>query len=150
MSRKQELVAELVWQVRRSFRELAAAADRRLAPLGIAGSERALMEFLARAEGPVSLSEVARQQSVSKQHVHQSLQRLNADWVEREPDPADARSVLVRLSRGGRALWNRVRATDEQFAGELAPHFTEQELRLAVDVLRRLRERLAEEADDAG
>src|SRR3954468_3213246 len=100
---------ELLWENRRLFRTLAAAADRALAPLGIQAGDRALLEFLARETAPVSLSELARKRSVSRQHIHQSLGRLqHRNWIRKRPDSSDARSVLLEFTTEGRGAWRRI------------------------------------------
>jgi hypothetical protein len=48
-------IEELIWETRRLFRELGQASDMALAPLGVTAAERALLEFLAHEEVPVSL-----------------------------------------------------------------------------------------------
>ena len=132
-------IEDLVWEVRRLFRELADAADDALAPLGINVAERALLEFLARETAPVSLSEIARKRAVSRQHIHQTLSRLDAKWVVRSHDPHDARSVVVSLSAAGRAFWSRIRAVDRQLLARLEKHAEPAATRAAVATLRRLR-----------
>src|SRR4051812_48472566 len=108
-----DVVEELVWETRRLFRALSATADEALKPLHITASERALIEFLAREPRPISLAELARKRSVSRQHIHQSLHKLrNPAWIEKRPDPHDARSVLLQLTTQGRALWKQIRAID--------------------------------------
>ena len=59
-------IEELIRETRRLFRELGQALDRARAPLGVTAAERALLEFLAHEEAPVSLSEIARQRAVSR------------------------------------------------------------------------------------
>src|SRR6476620_11149649 len=102
-------IEDLIWEIRRLFRELGQAADQALAPLGVTAAERALLEFLAKDEAPVTLSDIARKRAVSRQHVHQTLARLNPRWIDRSEDPRDARSVALSLSKEGRALWKQIR-----------------------------------------
>src|SRR4030095_10318802 len=92
----------LIWETRRLFRAAAATADEALRPLGMTASDRALIEFLARGPGPGTLAELARKRSVSRQHIHQSLARVpDRRWIEKTPDPNDARSVLLQLTDDG-------------------------------------------------
>ena len=133
-------VEELLWETRRLFRALATAADEALAPLGIQESERALLEFLARADAPVSLSALARQYAVSRQHIHQTLNRLrDPEWVERLPDPDDARSVRLRLSQKGRTFWREVRAADRLLLRRIARHIDPAAARRATRTLQGIR-----------
>ena len=105
MDARSRLLETLTWELRRAFRDLAAAGDRALESLGIRTRDRALLEFLARESAPISLSELARKRSVSRQHIHQSLRRLSRpEWVHQRRDPIDHRNVLLSLSREGRAF----------------------------------------------
>lgn len=133
---------ELVWEVRRLFRELAETADRVLAPLGITSSERALLEFLAKEPEPVTLSEIGRKRFVSRQHIHQTLSGLDPEWIVRSADPTDARSVALSLSAKGREFWHRVRATDRELLRLLARAASADEARAAAATLRKFRNAL--------
>ena len=135
-------VDELIWEVRRLFREAAQAADTALAPLGVTAAERALLEFLAKEESPVSLSDIARNRSVSRQHIHQTLSRLDPRWVNRYDDPRDARSVVLSLSTEGRALWNRVRVVEGRLLYRVDRQLDQRKVRAATATLRRVREAL--------
>jgi DNA-binding MarR family transcriptional regulator len=133
-------IEELLWENRRLFRSLAAAADKALEPLGITAGQRALLEFLARERGAVSLSALARKRSVSRQHIHQTLNSLpDPAWVERLPDPADARSVLLRLSSQGAAFWKRVRAVDRVLIQRIQTSSDRKSVESATATLRTLR-----------
>jgi DNA-binding MarR family transcriptional regulator len=142
-----EAVEELLWETRRLFRT-AAAADRALAPLGLTAGDRALLEFLAREPGPISVAELARRRSVSRQHIHQSLDRLpNAAWIERTADPHDARSLRLRLTAEGRALWRKIRRVDKAMLQRIGRHVDDARARAAARTLRELRRALGDDHD---
>jgi DNA-binding MarR family transcriptional regulator len=139
-----ERIEALCWELRRAFRDLAAAGDRALAPLGIQARDRAFLEFLAREREPVSLSALARKASVSRQHIQQTLRRLpDPEWIEQLGDPADHRAVRIRLSRRGRAMWKRIRVVDAAFFDRLAPAFADADVATALRVLGNLRARVS-------
>jgi len=122
------------------FRVLAAAADEALSPLGITASDRALIEFLVREPEPVSLAELARKRSVSRQHIHQSLARLpNTKWIEKIPDPHDARSVRLRLTDEGRALWKSIRSIDRNLLRRAGRKVDIARVPLATEILQQVR-----------
>jgi DNA-binding MarR family transcriptional regulator len=128
------------WELRRSFRDLAEAADSALEPLGLTVGDRALLEFLSREDRPVSMAALARTYAVSRQHIHKSLNRLPLrEWVDEHEDPEDRRSVLVALNAKGKGAWKRVHALDEAFFVALSPAFTQEEIQQARQVLRKLR-----------
>jgi DNA-binding MarR family transcriptional regulator len=134
---------ELIWETRRLFQELAVAADQALKPLKIKASERALLEFLAKESQPISLAELARKRSVSRQHIHQSLGRLrNPRLIDRTPDPNDARSVLLRLTAEGRSLWKEIRKIDHAFLQKLARRTDARKVQAATQTLREIRHSL--------
>jgi len=133
----------LIWETRRLFQALAIAADHALRPLQIKSSERALIEFLAKESQPISLAELARKRSVSRQHIHQSLGRLrNPRLIERTLDPNDARSVLLRLTDEGRSLWKEIRKIDHAFLQKLARRTDARKVQAATKTLREIRHAL--------
>ncbi len=135
-----DAVETLIWETRRLFRDAAAAADDALAMLRISAGDRMLIEFLAKESRPISLAELARKRAVSRQHIHQSLGRLrNPRWVERTPDPIDARSVLLRLSAEGRALWKEIRAIDRALLRRIAKQMDAEGVEAATQTLRTIR-----------
>jgi DNA-binding MarR family transcriptional regulator len=139
-----EALEGLFWETRRLFRALARAADEALEPLGISAGDRALIEFLAREPGPISIAELARKRSVSRQHIHQSLSRLsNPAWIERFSDPNDARSISLTLSASGRALWQKIRRIDRAFLRRVARNFDTREVQAATKTLRHVRKVLS-------
>lgn len=135
-------IEEMMWEVRRLFREMGQAADFALAPLGMTAAMRALLEFLAREKVPVTISDIARKQAVSRQHVHQTLSRLDRRWVNRSSDPHDARSVSLSLSEDGRAVWNQIRAVDGELAQRIMVQLSGKEIRAATATLRKVRNAL--------
>jgi DNA-binding MarR family transcriptional regulator len=135
-----DAVESLVWEVRRCVRELAVAADKALEPLGLTASDRALIEFLARESGPISLAALARKRSVSRQHVHQSLARLrDPRWVEKAADPKDTRTVLLRLTGEGRSLWKEIRRVDRTLLRRMARQVDAAKVRAATKTLHAIR-----------
>jgi DNA-binding MarR family transcriptional regulator len=78
---------------------------------------RALWRTLAQLDelGPLRVSELAAASHVSQPTATSLLQRLgDRGWVDRRPDPDDARAVRVRISRAGR----RALAANRQVAAE--------------------------------
>ncbi len=142
---------QLVWELRRAFRELAETADGELDALGLQAADRALLEFLAREEAPVSLSDLARKYALSRQHIQQTLRRLpHPEWIEESADPADRRIVLLRLSRQGRAKWEQIRKADRAFFQKLGGRLAEEEVVSATELLRKLRRELQAETEASG
>jgi len=139
---------DLIWEVRRLFRELGQAADAVLAPLGITAAERAVLEFLVKEKEPITLSEIARKRSVSRQHIHQTLSRLNQEWIDRSTDPSDARSVSLSLSAKGHDFWNRIRVADVELLERIERSLRAKEARAATATIRKIREALKSQQEE--
>lgn len=138
-----ESLEKLMWQLRRAFRELTAAADRELEGFGIQAGDRAFLEFLFREPQPISLSDLAKKYSVSRQHIHQTLRHLpNPDWVEETEDPNDRRALLLSLSPKGREVWERIRKADAALLKNLAARLPEDRVAAATALLKQLRSEL--------
>jgi DNA-binding MarR family transcriptional regulator len=146
-----ESLEQLIWELRRAFRELTAAGDREIQVLGLQTRDRAFLEFLVRETEPISLSDLARKYAVSRQHIHQTLRRLpHPEWVEEIPDSTDRRAVRLRLSRKGQACWDKIRVVDRAFLERLGERLSQERVAAATDLLRQLRRELpsAEESTD--
>jgi DNA-binding MarR family transcriptional regulator len=150
MKARTESMEVLIWEIRRAFRDLAAAADRELQELELQAGDRAFLEFLAREPEPVSLSELARKYSMSRQHIQQTLRRLpHPEWVEELPDLTDRRAIRVCLSRKGRAYWKKIRVVDREFLNRLAKNLSEERVVAATELLRQIRHRVSPEKEIA-
>jgi len=96
-------------------------------------------------EGARSVSDLAAAERVRPQSMAQTVGDLEADdLVERRPDPADRRRVLIELTRTGREVLAADRRHREGWlARGIADDLDAEEqrvLRDAVDLLRRLAE----------
>jgi DNA-binding MarR family transcriptional regulator len=139
---------DLVWEVRRLFRELGQAADAVLAPLGVTAAERALLEFLSKEREPITPSEIARKRSVSRQHIHQTLSRLDQEWIDRSADSSDARAISLSLSGKGRRFWSRIRVADGELLERIEKVLPAREARSATATLRKIREALSSRQEE--
>lgn len=88
-------------------------------------------EYLAQLDahrGGLRLNALSRYLMVTGGNVTALTAQLVGDgWVERQPDPTDGRSSLVRLTREGRRQYRRMAAAQERWLVELfegfdAPH----------------------------
>jgi DNA-binding MarR family transcriptional regulator len=82
----------------------------------------AQVRLLAQVEeqGPARISALAAADHCSQPTMTTQVQRLEAEgWVTREPDPADARAVLVTITRMGVEALEQARA---RRADVVAPH----------------------------
>ena len=105
---------QVVWLVRRLFRALADKASENLGKYQLTVADRAVTEFLYQHE-KLSLPEIAARYQVSRQHVQVTVNSLLAKGLlESMPNPRHKRSVLLKLSRDGGALFTKILAKDEE------------------------------------
>jgi DNA-binding MarR family transcriptional regulator len=82
--------------------------------------------------GPITPSALAKLEQISPQSVGATVAALEArGLVERQPDPADGRRILLSVTDAGlRALRDKRNARTEQLAQALSTGFTARELEL--------------------
>jgi DNA-binding MarR family transcriptional regulator len=93
--------------------------------------------------GPVRLSELADWQEVDRSTMTTQVRRLeNLGLVDRDPDPRDGRAVLVRATHAGAARHRRTKQTARSLYEKVLADWSEDDLRAAAEVARRLTETL--------
>jgi DNA-binding MarR family transcriptional regulator len=117
------LDALLSYRLGLAGRLLRAWADDELAPLGVGGQALGLLARLAEEDG-LTQADLARRGRVEASTVCRMVDRLVRDaLVERRADPADRRTVRVRLTPRGREVAERgmaiARKLDARIAGGL-------------------------------
>ena len=80
--------------------------------------------------GPATASALAKLEQISRQSMGETLGALESrGLIERHPDPADGRRVVLSVSEAGqRVLRNRRHAKNERLARALSSSFTPAEL----------------------
>jgi DNA-binding MarR family transcriptional regulator len=105
-----------------------------------AGGEFGILRMLA-SGGPQTVPDMARSRPVSRQHCQTIANSLEAQgFVEFVANPKHKRSQLVRMTRAGRAHYERLTKQLLGAATAYAKSFTAAEVELATDVCRRARE----------
>jgi DNA-binding MarR family transcriptional regulator len=91
-------------------------------------------------EGGVRVTELAEQSQVTKQTAGFLVDQLErAGYVERVPDPTDARARLVRLAPRGRAAQERARVMERTIEAEWERHLGRSRMRALRAALTDLR-----------
>lgn len=102
-------LAKLIWQVRRLFQKLASESNELLVQFDLTVSQRAVLEFLDHNDAE-TLSNMARAHDVSRQNIQQLINELlRKGLVETVENPAHKRSFLVRRSKAGKLLFDKIR-----------------------------------------
>lgn len=134
---------EVFDETRALFHRLAAVAEELHGHGKRSGGRRGILESLAR-KGPQTVPQLARARPVSRQHVQVLVNELtDAALVESIDNPAHRRSRLIRLTDPGRnALTEMYRREARLMRAMPRENLSEEHLRTAADVLRRVRKQL--------
>lgn len=136
-------MTDLVDEVFRLSDAFSRAGDAIVAEDGLTASR--WLTLGAVAHGPLSVAGIARRRGMRRQSANESVAQLEAaGLVERTPDLTDARAPLVHLTAQGRRTLGRIRPRRVAWAARIAAVASEKELAVTVDVLRRVRSRLAD------
>jgi DNA-binding MarR family transcriptional regulator len=135
---------ELADAVQMLSRRLRHGALHRLAPLGLTPGQSRALSALDRAGRPLRMAELAEALRVVPRSATGVVDGLvEAGLVDRAPDPANRRSVLVELTDAGRGTLEELtqarRQTAEELFGSLSPADQRQLLDLLTRVDRRER-----------
>ena len=136
---------ELTFEIALVYFRLTAAARELLGQGKHSPGRRSVLRTLAR-DGPRSLSEMARDRSVSRQHVHTLVRALRSEGLVRlTPDPRDRRARLVELTPAGGAFTRAMIEREAALLEFLAEGIPSDDLVRSLEVLRALRSRLDSE-----
>jgi DNA-binding MarR family transcriptional regulator len=98
-----------------------------------------------------SIGELARRANVRRQTMAQSVERLLATrYVERTPDPDDARATVVRLGPRGRALRRAAVEAGRRLEADWARELGQREFEALRTTLQRLLGPIGHDADGDG
>lgn len=93
----------MVFALLRVAHQLEEQLESALAPLGLSLAKHSLLAQLVRANGSLTLTELAAGQRCVRSNITQLMDRLEADGlVRRTSDPADRRTVRAALTPEGR------------------------------------------------
>ncbi|MFD9123594.1 MarR family winged helix-turn-helix transcriptional regulator [Kitasatospora sp. NPDC059571] len=107
---------------------------------GVSVGVRAVLDLL-REHGPMTVPQMGRAQSLSRQFVQRMVNDAAArNLVESIPNPAHQRSSLIRLTDDGRAAITAVTAREHALLRRAAGDLTDAEVAACVRVLGRMLE----------
>ena len=126
---------QLIWQTRRLFQRLRACSDEMLEGKGINSSQRAILEFLHSSD-PKTVSQVAREKSVSRQHVQTLTNSLiDLKLVKCVENPGHKRSPLLKLTRKGSQLFQSIRQEEAAFIQKMEKQFSANDITKTVQTM---------------
>jgi len=124
---------------------LNAGGERMFATIGQTPGKVSLMRSL-REEGPQSVAQIARSRPVARQGVQRMADDLAAaGLIEFVANPSHRRARLARLTPQGELLMEKTMAGELRWAARLAQNFSAREVDITREVIRRLKQLLADE-----
>jgi DNA-binding MarR family transcriptional regulator len=143
MTTKSEQVYQLVWHTRRLFQQLRATSDELLEGTGINASQRAVLEFLSMHQ-PQTVSTMAREKTVSRQHIQTVVNDLLAlGFVESQDNPAHKRSPLILMTSRGAKLFKKITQNEAKLLETMAGEFSEKNIATSIRTLTAVNDYLA-------
>lgn len=116
---------------------------------GLSVGVRAVLDLL-RENGPMTVPQMGRAQSLSRQFVQRMVNDAAAQgFVEAIPNPAHQRSSLIRLTESGSAAITAVTGHEHALLRQLGGDLTDAELTACVRVLSQMLALFDEEPDPA-
>jgi DNA-binding MarR family transcriptional regulator len=138
-----EAVGSLIDETRLLFHRMKLAAEQLHGAERITAGMRGVL-FSLDHPGPQTVPQLAKARPVSRQHIQMLVNPLiERGYVEAVDNPAHRRSKLVRLTRKGRGLVDRMRRRESKILGAVVTGMSEKQLRSAAATVRELRETLA-------
>lgn len=123
-----------------AYHRLTQAAEGVHADSRLSAGERSVLLTLE-AQGPSSVSDLAKARDVSRQFMQRLVAGLLArDWVTESPNPRRRRSSLISPSPQGLAMLARIHAAEAPYWQALARRIPPDEVEVATRVMRRLAE----------
>lgn len=132
----------LIWKIRGLFQKLRTFSDAMLQDLGINASERGVLETLSDGQ-PLSVPQIAKQFSVSRQHVQTLVNELRSKGlITSVENPSHKRSPLVSISPKGKKLFALIIKTERDLLSVLQSRFSNTDLAITLKTLETLEELL--------
>lgn len=130
---------------------LLAAGDRLVAPLGLTSARWQVLGTIVAAERPQPVAWLARDMGANRQNVQRIVNDLAQEgFVDFADNPHHRRASLVVLTVAGRQAFDQAMVREAPWMDRLAGGLALKDLEAMHRVLRVLRQRLDEEAEDGG
>lgn len=138
-----DAVTELILEIFRLNGRLLLAGDGLVSHFGLTSARWQVLGAIALAEQPQPVAWLARNMGLTRQAVQRLVNEMRGQgFVEFLANPHHKRAQLVKLTRRGEQIYRQAEAQQIPWANALAADMALEELHMAKQILRRLRERL--------
>jgi DNA-binding MarR family transcriptional regulator len=142
MANKIKDLTRVITGVRRCFWLLGTASDEMVADLGVTASLRAVLEHLTEF-GAQTVPQIAREKAVKRQSIQVLVDQLrHLGLVSVQDNPAHRRSVLIALTKQGKAIFGEIQAREIRALAELGKTLDGRALATTAETLTSLRDAL--------
>lgn len=143
-SRNGSALTALILRTFRVHGALLAAGDRLAHPLGLTAARWQVLGSVAGLAQPAPVAHVAREMGLTRQSVQRIADQLVADaLLEYQDNPHHKRAPLVVMTARGRKVFAGVTERQVPWVNDLARGLSVRDIEVAMDILRRLEERLS-------
>ena len=137
----------LIAYIRKSFHLLKTRSEQLLVDLDVNPSMRAILETLYK-DGPKTVPDIARQKSVSRQHIQIIVNSLSdVSLVKQVENPAHKRSPKFCLTDKGRSTFEEALRKEGEPLREMTGVLPLEDLPTSIKVLKRLNEELTNQIE---
>jgi len=139
MDEHDQLLYQLIVEIRGAFHELAALSDVMNADVGITAAMRAVIETLHES-GAQTVPQIALAKNVSRQHIQVLTDALAEKLLIRfQANPGHKRSKLLALSPAGEQVFSDIRRREAAALAELTKNFENRALFSTIATVAELR-----------
>jgi DNA-binding MarR family transcriptional regulator len=145
----QQAITDLVLETFRINGRLLVSGDELVADLGLTSARWQVLGAMALSPVPLSVAQIARNMGLTRQAVQRLANEMQADGLVRfAPNPHHQRAKLVLLTTTGKTAFAKVMNRQGAWASQLAGRVNAKQIETAAAVLRTIRERLDDRADN--
>jgi DNA-binding MarR family transcriptional regulator len=140
-----EAIVDLISQNFRLNSRLQSVADRMARDVGLTGTRWQVLNAVAQATRPATISDIARWMGLARQSVQQVANALaEDDLIAYEPNPKHRRAPLVVVTRQAAKLLDELNERRYAWARRVATTLPVDDIKVANEILRAVREDLSD------
>jgi DNA-binding MarR family transcriptional regulator len=147
----EEAITDLVLETFRLNGRLLVTGDALVADLGLTSARWQVLGAMVLSPLPLSVAQIARNMGLTRQAVQRLANEMRADGLVRfAPNPHHQRAKLVLLTATGKTAFAAVMKRQSAWATELGRGLHASQIKTAAGMLRTIRQRLDDRAENGG